>query len=194
MNQDTSKYAHSEEAKHIIKQNEFFHEENRKLRDEIADQKNQYDTLENEVESREKQVTYMRGLLKNFIAISEKEKDLSDCKENKIKMEVKLSQLRRSNHWILLQTIWLQFISIALSVFFARFTHFMSPLNVLTTLFAINAITTKLADKKNRGFLEKEIKLHEELTVFQKKNNVLVNEIVDIRKACDFLNEYVDAL
>ena len=98
MNQDTSKYAHSEEAKHIIKQNEFFHEENRKLRDEIADQKNQYDTLENEVESREKQVTYMRGLLKNFIAISEKEKDLSDCKENKIKMEVKLSLLRRSNH------------------------------------------------------------------------------------------------
>ena len=194
MNQDTSKYAHSEEAKHIIKQNEFFHEENRKLRDEIADQKNQYDILENEVESREKQVTYMRGLLKNFIAISEQEKDLSDCKENKIKMEVKLSQLRRSNHWILLQTIWLQFISIALSVFFARFTHFMSPLNVLTTLFAINAITTKLADKKNREFLEKEIKLHEELTVFQKKNNVLVNEIVDIRKACDFLNEYVDAL
>jgi len=194
MNPDTSKYAHSEEAKHIIKQNEFFHEENRKLRDEIADQKNQYDILENEVESREKQVTYMRGLLKNFIAISEQEKDLSDCKENKIKMEVKLSQLRRSNHWILFQTIWLQFISIALSVFFARFTHFMSPLNVLTTLFAINAITTKLADKKNREFLEKEIKLHEELTVFQKKNNVLVNEIVDIRKACDFLNEYVDAL
>ena len=136
----------------------------------------------------------MRGLLKNFIAISEQEKDLSDCKENKIKMEVKLSQLRRSNHWILFQTIWLQFISIALSVFFARFTHFMSPLNVLTTLFAINAITTKLADKKNREFLEKEIKLHYELTVFQKKNNVLVNEVVDIRKACDFLNEYVDAL
>ena len=194
MNPDTSKYAHSEEAKHIIKQNEFFHEENRKLRDEIADQKNQYDILENEVESREKQVTYMRGLLKNFIAISEQEKDLSDCKENKIKMEVKLSQLRRSNHWILLQTIWLQFISIALSVFFARFTHFMSPLNVLTTLFAINAITTKLADRKNRDFLRKEIGLKAELTDFQKKDKVLLNEINDIRKACDFLNEYVDAL
>ena len=69
MSEKEATYAHSLEAKHIVEQNTKLHEENIRLREDLMEANNKSDTFEEEVDRREKQVTYQRGLLKNFVAI-----------------------------------------------------------------------------------------------------------------------------
>ena len=71
-----SQYAHTEEAKYIISLNEKLLTENNEQRATISEKDAEITTLEGDLGQRETQVTYMRGLLKNFVAIDELRKDI----------------------------------------------------------------------------------------------------------------------
>ena len=64
-----SQYAHTEEAKYIISLNEKLLTENIALRSTISEKDTEMNTVETELGQRETQVTYMRGLLKNFVPV-----------------------------------------------------------------------------------------------------------------------------
>lgn len=87
----------SPERKYIILQNDTLHSENRNLNNKINELENQIEELETDSAKMERSVTYIKGMLKNFVEI-DKLYRIVDIKqtENQIKMQEKMKYLKLS--------------------------------------------------------------------------------------------------
>ena len=158
---------------YIIKENQALRTENQTLRESIKTIQVQSDNFEEEVDSHEKSIVYMRGLLKNFVAIHESYKKIGSCyKLYRIDLE-KLNKNSRvtSLIFITLQYIFL-FISWYSSPYLSQVLCFVFSLGWTIYFFKYRK---KVAHKKFTTIIFKE---H--------------HEIKKIENACDFLHNYIE--
>ena len=193
MTTNQSTYAHSEEAKYIVSLNEKLLDENKKLRQDIAELQSEHDTLENELDQREKQVTYMRGLLKNFVALDKLKQNVAE--EYKIlnadnqKLQSVYEQTQK-NHYIV-DIVYMVFISL---IFFLYLIFELNTMEVMISCFLVDhSIKFYFYRKHNEN-----VNYKEKINMFCKsrldKIQNSTNEIERIMKGCDFLNEYIDSI
>ena len=193
MTTNQSTYAHSEEAKYIVSLNEKLLDENKKLRQDIAELQSEHDTLENELDQREKQVTYMRGLLKNFVALDKLKQNVADeyklLNADNQKLQSVYEQTQK-NHYIV-DIVYMVFISL---IFFLYLIFELNTMEVMISCFLVDhSIKFYFYRKHNEN-----VNYKEKINMFCKsrldKIQNSTNEIERIMKGCDFLNEYIDSI
>ncbi len=184
-------YAHSLEAKHIVEQNTKLHEENIKLREDLMEANNNSDTFEEEVDRREKQVTYQRGLLKNFVAIKEiheKIKRLDDNLADNLNLQLGKTKISLDRLQL--------FVNINMIVLFCWFFvdkfYGISHATFLTSWMLLSGLHSMWI-RRNNAIVSKSMKYYDKNNT-KTKNSLREHqeELERIIKACDFLNEYVD--
>tara|TARA_B110000037_G_scaffold162330_1_gene183407 strand:- start:533 stop:1159 length:627 start_codon:yes stop_codon:yes gene_type:complete len=186
-----SQYAHTEEAKYIISLNEKLLTENIALRSTISEKDTEMNTVETELGQRETQVTYMRGLLKNFVEMNDLRKDLNretilmltDQLTLAARVETQCKKHSFYDSYFLLTTMLFYILclgGLSLYVLPLLFICNYGLLTWRTNAFSIlNEYTEKMrARKKTRE-------------ASQKKKSEDLKHIV---KGCDFLNEYIDQI
>jgi len=190
---ENTTYAHSVEARHIVSQNEKLHETNLELRKNLSGVENERDKYEEEVYSREKQVTYLRGLLKNFIAMKKERdtitrlsKSIEKNNSHKQKIEYKYQQFCEIKCII--------FECLILSWFLMDKIYTLPNSTIITSAFVFT-MSVNFLTRRYKSNINGEIERHDTQTNTAKKT--LENceiEVKRIEKACDFLNEYVDVI
>jgi len=190
---ENTTYAHSVEARHIVSQNEKLHETNLELRKNLAEVGNERDKYEEEIESREKQVTYLRGLLKNFIAMK-KEQDTITCLSKDIEKNNLRKQKVEHKYQRVCEIKCILFECLILSWFLMDKIYTLPTSTILTTAFVL-AMSFNFFTRRYKSNIKNEIERHDTQTNTAKKTieNCKI-EIKNVEKACDFLNEYVDAI
>jgi len=187
----TSQYAHTEEAKYIISLNEKLLTENITLRSTISEKDTEMNTIETELGQRETQVTYMRGLLKNFVEMNEIRRDLNretslllaDQLTLASRVETQCKKHASYDSYFLLTTMLLYIMcmgGLSLYVLPLLFT-----IDYALRTWRINAFSI-LNEYKEKIDTRKKTR---EGT--QKKKSEDLEKIV---KGCDFLNEYIDQI
>lgn len=193
MTTNQTTYAHSEEAKYIVSLNEKLLDENKKLRQDIAELQSEHDITENELDQREKQVTYMRGLLKNFVELDTLKQNVADeykyLNADTHKLQIVYEKTQRNQH---LGSI--AYMSL-LSIIFVLYLIFeLNTKEIMLSCFLIdNSIKFYFYRKYNENVNYKgriEMFCKSRLDKIEKSNN----EIAMIMKGCDFLNEYIDSI
>jgi hypothetical protein len=182
-------YAHTEEAKYIISVNEKLLEDNKTLNVEITDKKNKIDELENELDSRETQVRYMRGLLKNFVAI-----DAERVKISRYQSEIDANRTIFINQ---LNLFYLQYNKVNKYMIiynFLVYTLFVCGISFtwFTSLWLANFIVTYWYRQGHENVYVKYEKTLNLVNGKKRDVNVASQELKKILKGCDFLNEYID--
>jgi hypothetical protein len=187
----TSQYAHTEEAKYIISLNEKLLTENIELRSTISEKDTEINTIETELGQRETQVTYMRGLLKNFVEMNDLRKDLnretalllSDQLTMGVRVETQCKKHALYEDYLLLTNMLLYVLCLCgLSLY------------ILPLLFIIHyALRTwrRNAFSLLNKYMEKIDTRKKTREAIQKKKAA---ELKNIVKGCDFLNEYIDQI
>ena len=184
-------YAHTEEARYIIGLNKTLLEKNTSLEKTISEKTTEIDVVEVDLGRRESQVTYMRGLLKNFVAINESRTKISRFRGEILRDQENLlnryeSLIRNQNR---LLDVYSYTTYAFLAIVYMEWSSYFIPLLCLCTFgFQMwsgtgfkntNKIFTRIKTRK----LEKEVKITEE-----------TKEVDKIERACDFLNEYIDQI
>ena len=190
---ENTTYAHSVEARHIVSQNEKLHETNLDLRKNLSEVENERDKYEEEVESREKQVTYLRGLLKNFVAMK-KEQDTITCLAKTIEKNNSHKQKQYHKYKQACELECLLF-KVAIFVWFVADKFYTLPNSTITTSAFVLAMSVHFMTRRYKFGIKNEIERHDTQTITTKKTieNCAI-EIKSVEKACDFLNEYVDVI
>jgi len=188
----TSQYAHTtEEAKYIISLNEKLLTENIELRSTISEKDTEINTIEAELGQRETQVTYMRGLLKNFVEMNEIRRDLNqetslllaDQLTLASRVETQCKKHASYDSYFLFMTMLLYILCLGgLSIYILPFL-FMVDYGLST--WRINAFSI-LNEYKGKIYTRKKNR-----EAVQKKKSEDLKKIV---KGCDFLNEYIDQI
>ena len=188
----TPQYAHTtEEAKYIISLNEKLLTENRELRSTISEKDTEMNTIETELGQRETQVTYMRGLLKNFVEMNEIRRDLNretaltlaDQLTLATRVETQCKKHASYDSYFLLTTMLLYILclcGLSLYVLPLLFT-----IDYALSTWRINAFSIL---NKYRGKIDIRKKTRD--AVHKKKSE----DLKKIVKGCDFLNEYIDQI
>ena len=187
-----SQYAHTEEAKYIISLNEKLLTENNEQRATISEKDAEITTLEGDLGQRETQVTYMRGLLKNFVAIDELRKDIKKSTDGVIHEQMNIMVRMETQNKKFNNISW--YYSIVTCTLFALCLFGVSPVYILPLVSAsdyiiqtwrVNSLDnlTKVMERINT---RKSAKMNE---IKAKKD-----ELESIIKGCDFLNEYIDSI
>ena len=191
---ENTTYAHSVEARHIVSQNEKLHETNLELRKNLSVVENERDKYEEEVFSREKQVTYLRGLLKNFIAMK-KEQETIDNLTISIGKTV-LDKKKPVNKYIkTLEIVNILYICLFTLWFFLDKIYTIPNTTIITSTFIVLVLPVNLSLRNYKRNITKTIEKYKS----QNTTNTRIisnckSEIKNIEKACDFLNEYVDVI
>lgn len=193
MTTNQTTYAHSEEAKYIVSLNEKLLDENKKLRQDIAELQSEHDTTETELDQREKQVTYMRGLLKNFVELDTLKQNVAD--EYKLlsadtqKLQNVFEKTQRNQH---LGSI--AYVSFLLLIFVLQLIFELNTMEIMISCFLVD---TSIRFYFYRQYNEN-TNYKERIGMFCKsrldKIQNSTNEIERIMKGCDFLNEYIDSI
>jgi hypothetical protein len=187
----TSQYAHTEEAKYIISLNEKLLTENIELRSTISEKDTEMNTVETELGQRETQVTYMRGLLKNFVEMNEIRRDLN--RETSLILAEQLTLASRVStqckthaaydSYFLYTTMLLYILCLGgLSIYILPFL-FMVDYGLCTWRTNAFSILNEYKEKMDTRKKTRE--------ATQKKKSEDLKKIV---KGCDFLNEYIDQI
>jgi hypothetical protein len=188
----TSQYAHTtEEAKYIISLNEKLLTENIELRSTISEKDTEMNTIEAELGQRETQVTYMRGLLKNFVEMNDLRRDLNretaltlaDQLTLASRVETQCKKHAGYDSYFLFTTMILYLMCLGgLSLYILPFLFMV---DYALSTWRINAFSI-LNEYKEKIDTRKKTR---EGT--QKKKAEDLKKIV---KGCDFLNEYIDQI
>lgn len=187
----TSQYAHTEEAKYIISLNEKLLTENITLRSTISEKDTEMNTIETELGQRETQVTYMRGLLKNFVEMNEIRRDLNretslilaDQLTLAARVETQCKKHASYDSYFLLTTMLLYILCLG------GLSLYILPL-LFTIDYALRTWRTNAFSILNE-YREKMDTRKKTREVSQKKKAEDLKKIV---KGCDFLNEYIDQI
>jgi len=191
MTSTTQQYAHTEEAKYIISLNEKLLTENTELRSTVNEKDAEINTIETELGQRETQVTYMRGLLKNFVAIDEIRQELKSgtaiilSEQLTLASRVETQCLRHSriSNYYLLVSMCLYLVCLCgLSTW------------VLTLLFAIDYSLYMWRKRSFNDLLKYKDRIENRKETRVNKNATKALELKEILKGCDFLNEYIDQI
>jgi predicted ribosome quality control (RQC) complex YloA/Tae2 family protein len=186
-------YAHSVEAKHIVAQNEKLHEETKELRKSLVNTENERDQFENELDGREKQVTYLRGLLKNFVAIKEGHGQIQTQQKNEILSMKSITErneayIRRHEYASTANFLVISF------CFLADKLDYLDHSMFLVSWFLILGMTTYYF-KRYRTTLNRSVTHYQkQISKNRKMKQKMIEELKDTIRACDFLNEYVDSI
>jgi hypothetical protein len=186
-----SPYAHTEEAKYIISLNEKLLTENIELRSTISEKDTEMNTVETELGQRETQVTYMRGLLKNFVEMNEIRRDLNretslilaDQLTLAARVETQCKKHASYDSYFLLATMLLYILCLG------GLSLYVLPL-LFTIDYALRTWRTNAFSILNE-YREKMDTRKKTREVSQKKKSADLEKIV---KGCDFLNEYIDQI
>ena len=186
-------YAHSVEAKHIVSQNEKLHEETKELRKSLTDVENERDQFENELDGREKQVTYLRGLLKNFVAIKEGHGKIQNQQKNEILsmtsiMERNKVYTKRHEYASTANFLVISF------CFLADKVHYLDHSMFLVSWFLILGMTTYYFKRYRKTLNKSVMHYQQQISKNKEMKQRMIRELKDTIKACDFLNEYVDSI
>ena len=158
---------------YIIKENQALRKENQALRESIKTIQVQSDNFEEEVDSQEKSITYMRGLLKNFVAIHESYKKIDSCYKLYIIDFEKLKKLNKNYSIVII--LW-QYVLLFISWSF--------PTHVSQIMCAFGSIAYIIYFFKYRKKV-----VHKEFTSIISTQR---REIKKIEDACDFLHNYIE--
>jgi len=187
----TSQYAHTEEAKYIISLNEKLLTENIALRSTISEKDTEMNTVETELGQRETQVTYMRGLLKNFVEMNDLRKDLNretaliltDQMTLATRVKIQCKKHASYDSYFLFTTMLLYILCLGGLSLYVLPLLFVGNYGLLTwrtnTISTLNEYMEKLSTRKKT------------IEASQKKKSEDLKQIV---KGCDFLNEYIDQI
>lgn len=180
----------SAEAAYIINQNQKLEHTGKEQRDKIGELTESNKELEEELDRREPQITYMRGLLKNFIAIDELQKEIYKQQNQYHTEMMKLRTMTRQR-----ERRVFAYLFFALSLLFPVTLLPFSLVNVSLAVCFYSSVFgflyTSFAKYANSPvFSRQEERAIERMSVVVAK----VKELKDLRISCDFLNEYVDNL
>ena len=148
------------------------------LRESLHEVKSERDEFEDDLGKRERSCQYMRGLLKNFIAMNAEYKSINKTYEKVVKNKDTIFKRYNREIKYLKVGMAMQCILMLLSLFFPSWRILMS------TVFVGNALLYTVYLNKVMPY-----------------NKVILNDIknkkIEIKKiedACDFLNNYIDNL
>lgn len=191
MTTNTTTYAHSEEAKYIVSLNEKLLDESKQLRQEIAELRSEHDTTETELDQREKQVTYMRGLLKNFVELDTYKKKIIEeykiLKSDKQKLQVVYEKNQRHQH--VGNILYMTLVTITF-LFYLVFD--LGTVEVMLACFFIDNSIKFYFFRKHNKLVAYKVKVEKFCRSRLEKIQNTSNEVDVIMKGCDFLNEYID--
>jgi len=106
----------SSERKYIILQNDTLHSENRTLNNKIIELENQIEELETDSGKMERSLTYIKGMLKNFVEVDKLYRTLDKKQtEKQVKMEEKIKAIKSS---FICQSFKYKIISLLIFLFF----------------------------------------------------------------------------
>jgi regulator of replication initiation timing len=158
---------------YIIKENQALRTENQTLRESIKTIQVQSDNFEEEVDSHEKSIVYMRGLLKNFVAIHESYKKIASCyKLYRIDFDKSNKNLRVTSLILLTLQYFFLFISWSSSPYLSQILCLIYSVGLVVYIFKYRK---KVNYKKFTAIILKEHR-----------------EIKKIENACDFLHNYIE--
>ena len=193
MTTNTTTYAHSEEAKYIVSLNEKLLDESKQLRQEISELRSEHDTTETELDQREKQVTYMRGLLKNFVELDTYKKKIIEeykiLKSDKQKLQVMYEKNQR--HQQVGNMIYITLVSI---MFLCYLVFYLDTVEVMLACFVIDNSIKLYFFRKHNELVAYKVKVEKFCSSRLEKIQNASNEVDVIMKGCDFLNEYIDCI
>ena len=187
----TSQYAHTEEAKYIISLNEKLLTENITLRSTISEKDTEMNTIETELGQRETQVTYMRGLLKNFVEMNEIRRDLNretslilaDQLTLAARVETQCKKHASYDSYFLFTTMLLYILCLG------GLSLYVLPL-LFTIDYALSTWRINAFSILNEYMGKIDIRKKTREGTKKKKSE----DLKKIVKGCDFLNEYIDQI
>ena len=187
-----SQYAHTEEAKYIISLNEKLLTENNEQSATISEKDAEINTLEGDLGQRETQVTYMRGLLKNFVGIDELRKDIKKSTDGVIHEQMNIMVRMETQNKKFNNISW--YYSVVTCTLFALCLFGVSPLYILPLVSASDYIlqTWRVNSLDNLTKVMERINTRKSAKMNEIK--VKKDELESIIKGCDFLNEYIDSI
>ena len=187
-----SQYAHTEEAKYIISLNEKLLTENNEQRATISEKDAEITLLEGDLGQRETQVTYMRGLLKNFVAIDDLRKDIKKNTDGVIREQMNIMIRMETQNKKYNNISW--YYSMVTFTLFALCLFGVSPLYILPLVSASDYIlqTWRVNSLDNLTKVMERINTRKSAKMNEIK--VKKDELESIIKGCDFLNEYIDSI
>ena len=187
-----SQYAHTEEAKYIISLNEKLLTENNEQRATISEKDAEITLLEGDLGQRETQVIYMRGLLKNFVAIDDLRKDIKKNTDGVIREQMNIMLRMETQNKKYNNISW--YYSMVTFTLFALCLFGVSPLYILPLVSASDYIlqTWRVNSLDNLTKVMERINTRKSAKMNEIK--VKKDELESIIKGCDFLNEYIDSI
>lgn len=186
--QAPSAYAHTEEAKYIIAQNEKFHEINESLMRVNIENQATFASMEDEQDKYDERVRYLRGLLKNFVEL----KNLSDkqlVKETKISSS--LSSYIRNDHKIRKNEL-MGFTGVNILLLIIIMLY--SSMTVSTLFMTYITIYVIYIRNYRTDYYKNVPNIIRQLQPLRNESKVLKKEQQELERSCDFINEYVDAI